>query len=314
MISLYTGTPGSGKSYHMTYRIYNALRNHDINIICNYPINLDACALTGIGWLKRCLHDRYGFEFQEYNKQQLKGRFYYWDNAQITVENLLLFAKRNHTRQVRHVDRPQTIVFLDEAGIIFNCRGYAETFRSTWTTFFAKHRHYNYEIVLGCQFDRQIDRQIRACVEYEWKHRKLSNFKLGGKLLALIARGELFLTFQSWYATRDKTGMGRDLLRFSQRVAALYDTMAEFDAQLGASEHGERPAGCADVDGDTGDPSEAAQPEGAANARCSLLTRLFRMRKKGGKENVQTGDVPAAGDADDFDDGDPAAGEGDRGC
>lgn len=280
MISFYTGTPGSGKSYHMTQRIYNALRNHEINIICNYPINLENCALTWLGWIKRKITDKYDFEFKTYNQRPLKGHFYYWDNSQVTVKNLLLFDQQNHRRMKgRDVDKPQTIVMLDEAGIVFNCRGYMDSSRNDWTTFFAKHRHYHYEFVLACQFDRQVDRQIRYCVEYEWKHRKLSNFKLFGQLLKFLFRGELFLTFQSWYATKDNAGLGRDLIRFSSRVASVYDTMGEFSASLGSDAAGSLPAGCTADDGGQGDPSpqdneshEPDAPEPADRIACLCNT------------------------------------------
>ena len=41
MIYMYTGTPGSGKSYHVAKEIYWNLR-HGRNVIANFDINYDA--------------------------------------------------------------------------------------------------------------------------------------------------------------------------------------------------------------------------------------------------------------------------------
>lgn len=285
---MYTGTPGSGKSYHMAQRIFNALRNHDINIITNFPVNLDNLALTRIGWIKRQITDRsHGkYRFKHYNHVTLRGRHYYWPDVEVTVPALESFARKNHKRRFgKRLDEAQTLVFLDEAGIIFNSRGYAAAGRDDWTRFFALHRHYMYEFILGCQFDRQIDRQIRSCVEYEYKHRKVKNFRFLGWLIATLAGGNLFLVYESWYATRDKTGVGNDLIRFSPRIASIYDTLGML-ADEPDEEAGETDAPPAQEEaGDRGSPPRLA---GAAPAP-GLLDRLRRKLsgKKGEKNDVE---------------------------
>ena len=55
MISFYTGTPGSGKSYHLAQLVYDKLKYQDINIIANFDINLDNIALTRLGCGKNAL-------------------------------------------------------------------------------------------------------------------------------------------------------------------------------------------------------------------------------------------------------------------
>ena len=40
MINLFSGTPGSGKSYHMARFIYNNIKYRDCLIIANFPVNL----------------------------------------------------------------------------------------------------------------------------------------------------------------------------------------------------------------------------------------------------------------------------------
>lgn len=226
MISFYTGTPGSGKSYHLAERVYTLLRLRKINVIANFEINLENIMYTRIGWLKHRITEltRGMIHFKKYNTRKLRGYFEYWTNPEITPENLLKFEQVHHVRR----KEGQTLVIIDEAGIMFNCRLFGSKDRQDWTDFFAKHRHHGFDFVLACQFDRQVDKQIRCCVEYETVHRKLANYKLFGKLLSLLLGGNVFLCKQNWYASRDKLSNGFDFLRYSKRIASLYDTFAEF--------------------------------------------------------------------------------------
>lgn len=235
MVSFYTGTPGSGKSYHLAQLVYDKLKYQDINVIANFEVNLDNIRLTYRGYLKSRITEMTNgkIKFKKYNSRPLKGRFYYWDNSQITVDNLLAFAAENHVRRTRSVDVPQTLVLIDEAGIVFNCRGFGDRNRQKWVNFFAKHRHYNFDIVLCCQFDRQVDKQIRCCVEYEQIHRKLKNFQFLGWLASTLAGGNLFVICENWYMNHLKCG--NHLLRYRHRIAALYDTLRDFDSSLGIS-------------------------------------------------------------------------------
>lgn len=248
MISFYTGTPGSGKSYHLAQLVYDKLKYQDVNIIANFDINLDVIALTRLGWFKKRItalsHDK--IKFKKYNSRPLKGRFYYWDNSQLSVKNLLLFAQQHHVRRQKSVDAPQTIVLIDEAGIVFNCRGFSDKSRNEWVSFFAKHRHFNFSFVLACQFDRQVDKQIRCCVEYEQIHRKLRNYQFLGFLFSMLAGGNLFVVVENWYCNKLK--IATHAMRYKQRIAAMYDTLHDFSDALGSSADGPPPG----VSGDRG--------------------------------------------------------------
>lgn len=247
MITFYSGTPGSGKSYHLAKLMFTLLRYNDVNIIANFEINLDVVGLTRLGWWKHCIteHTDGKIKFKKYNKRPLKGRFYYWNNSQITVENLLLFAQQNHKKRRKNVDQAQTIVLIDESGIVFNCRNFGDNNRQKWCNFFAKHRHFNFDFILACQFDRQVDRQIRCCVEYEKVHRKLKNYKFLGWLFSTLAGGNIFIVAEKWYSNHFP--IGNQLIRYSARIAALYDTLRDFDNDLGAV--GDTPPGVAGVGG-----------------------------------------------------------------
>lgn len=251
MISFYTGTPGSGKSFHLADRCFYLLRHTKINIIANFDINLENISLTFVGWVKRRITDLTNgkVQFRTYNRRRLKGHFEYWLNPEITPERLVLFARQHHKKRAEG----QTLVMLDEAGIIFNCRQFGSKDRQQWTDFFAKHRHHGFDFILATQFDRQIDKQIRMCVEYEVIHRKLRNYKLAGFLLSLLMGGNVFVAKQYWYASRDKLVIKSDFMRYRPRISSLYDTYAEFfrgSADAAASGEGgparEAPAPAAD--------------------------------------------------------------------
>lgn len=256
MIEFYTGTPGSGKSYHLALRCFEILRYNKQNVIANFALNQDYLAYSWLGWIKHRITDlsQGKITFRHYNRKKLKGNFFYWNNGEITPERLLAFAQEHHSKQ----REGQTLVIIDEAGIVFNCRSFAAADRRNWTDFFAKHRHYGFDFILACQFDRQVDKQIRMCVEYEVVHRKLKNYQFMGWLMSMLAGGNIFLARSYWYASRDKLSIKSRFMRYRSRIGALYDTYAEFT----------RDGSDAAADGDRGPTREAAAPESVHDSIC----------------------------------------------
>lgn len=196
-ISLYSGTPGSYKSYHATEDIIKWLMRGK-NVIANFPVDA-----------------------KKYNSKRKLGKFIFLTNTELTVSYLLDFAKVNHNIGLK----PQTLVVIDEASILFNPRQFDRKDRMEWVNFFANHRHFNYEFILIAQQDRMLDRQIRGLLEYDYKHRALKNWNLAFALLSLACKG-LYHVVEYWYPCKIKTAT--HLKKFSQRVANCYDTMALF--------------------------------------------------------------------------------------
>jgi len=196
-IYLYSGTPRSGKSLKATYKIIQWLRAKK-NVISNFPVDLD------------------------YFKSRKIGNFTYKDNNDLTVDFLIQYAKENHVKNTK----VQTLIVIDECGSIFNCRQWENKERQKWINFFSLHGHLNYDIILISQSDRLIDRQIRAFIETEYKHRALKNYKLFGQILSLIFGG-LFVSVEYWYGPNLKCGSEFFLL--NRKKARVYDTMKMFD-------------------------------------------------------------------------------------
>lgn len=197
MISLYSGTPGSYKSYHAVAECISWLRLGR-NLICNFPV-----------------------DYKRVIKKPIKGDYIFLFDDQITVKFLLEYAKAHHKNTVR----AQTLVVIDEASLKFNPREFSRADRLEWINFLANHRHFNFEFILITQSDRMIDRQIRSLIETEYKHRAIKNFNFLCFLVDLLFRG-CFLSVEYWYPC--KLRVGSEFKIFHRRIAKCYDTMALF--------------------------------------------------------------------------------------
>jgi len=195
---LMTGTPGSGKSYIVATKIYTRLK-YGHNVVGNFPINKEVFG----------------------NRKNL-GNYCYLDNHDMTVDALKRYAKLFHKPN----KESQTLLVIDECGMIFNCRQWDDKKRMEWLIFFQQHRKIGFDIVLISQHDRLIDRQIRANVETEYKCRSLSNYNWFGKLLALFSGGKMFVCVEVWYGTKLK--VTQQFFRLNRKIAGIYDTFQQF--------------------------------------------------------------------------------------
>lgn len=84
-----------------------------------------------------------------------------------------------------------------------------------WLELFSQHRKYGMKIILVCQADIMIDKQFRTLVEFEANHRRISSLGLFGKLVKLIAFGEVFYVHTKYYGQNVK--VDGELIRCSKR-------------------------------------------------------------------------------------------------
>lgn len=212
-IYLYTGTPGSGKSLHTAKLIMQTLRYKKLPVVCNFPIN----------------EGTKGYE-----------RFSYVDNARLTPQYLYDYAMAYWAGDPVRED--YILLVVDEAQLLFNSRDWGQKDRMAWIEFLSQHRHYGYKVVFVCQFDRMIDRQIRALVEYEYVHRRLGNFGWKGKAICLLFGGELFVCSKRFYGLKEF--IGAEYMRKHKKYFRLYDSYSTFRR----------------VDGDEGKGASGAPP------------------------------------------------------
>lgn len=197
MITIFTGTPGSYKSFHAVKYALNWLRSGR-NLICNFPL-----------------------DYTKKLKNEPKGIYKFIRDSDLNVNYLINFAVENHFSSFK----TQTLVVIDEASLKFNSRSFMNADRIKWINFLANHRHFNYDFILICQSDKMIDKQIRCLVETEIKHRDLKNYKFFGRLLNLIFHG-CFLSIEYWYPCQLKNTS--EFCIFNKKIASCYDTMALF--------------------------------------------------------------------------------------
>lgn len=203
MIYLYAGTPGAGKSLHLARDIINKLTLRKQNVIANFPINESVVNKGLFGHIKKI------------------GEFIYVDNSELTVKYLVDYAKKNNVLG----KEGQTLLAIDECQVLFNPREFQKKDRLSWINFFTQHRKLGYNIILVSQNDRLIDRQIRGLIEYEIKHRKVNNFKIGQLIPVPI-----FAAITYWYGVREKVGV--EFFTYKKKLGKLYDSYKMFDESI----------------------------------------------------------------------------------
>lgn len=134
MIYLYSGTPGSGKSYHAMVNIRQQLKRKR-PVLTNFPVNdnrvsyiKDVTADGIVGWSRQVMPERYRESY--------------------------------------------SLVVIDEAQLFLNSRTWQQKDRQQWNTLFSQHRKLCMDIILVAQSDVLIDKQIRILIEYDVRHRK----------------------------------------------------------------------------------------------------------------------------------------------
>lgn len=201
MIDLYTGTPGSGKSLHIAEKIQGWIRH-------GYPV---------IG----------NFGFKSFPRGKFGG-YMLIENDRLTPERLLTISEKyKKEKGWDKMKENQILLVIDECQLLFNARDWGQKNRKEWVWFFSQHRKLGYDIVMACQFDLMLDKQVRALVEYEYIHRKVSNIGIGGKLISLLFGGNLHVVVKVYKPLNMK--VGTDFVKAKWDLYECYDTYKMFE-------------------------------------------------------------------------------------
>lgn len=198
MVSLYSGTPGSGKSLHCARTIINWSR-------LGYPV---------VG--------NFTVDLTKYKRAD----FTYCPNDKMTPEFLIKLSQEKVGSKPKE---GSILLVIDECQLLFNAREWQQSGRAQWLSFFTQHRKLGYDIILIAQFDRMVDRQIRSLIEHEYIHRKMSNFGWQGKILSLIFGGKTFIAVKMWYPLHER--LGSEIFHARKWMYSVYDTYAAFSVE-----------------------------------------------------------------------------------
>lgn len=202
-VDLYSGTPGSGKSLHLARTITDACNRHkDSIVIANFDVNT--------------------------TKFKHPNRFNYVPNEELTADFLLFLGKLNISilKEWKKIEN-SILLIIDECQILFNARAWNEGGRADWVKFFTQHRKLGYHVILVSQFDLMIDKQIRALIENQYIHRKMSSMGIIALIIKTILRHDAFLVIECYYPLKLKTG--QDLLLAKKKYTSIYNTSIIFD-------------------------------------------------------------------------------------
>lgn len=205
MIELYSGTPGSGKSLHVAKDMLIQIRDKDRPCIGNFIYNGD-CILT---------------------KKNKKGGYLFLSNDKITPDFLFYFSER-YKKDVykKRIPEEHLLLVIDEAQLLFNAREWNRPDRKRWVSFFTQHRKLGYHVILIAQYADMLDKQVRAVLEYEVIHRKVSNIGKGGGLMSGLVGGGLHVCVKVYCPLKMKTGS--EFFRADPVLYTLYDSYTLF--------------------------------------------------------------------------------------
>ena len=151
MITLYSGTPGSGKSLHAAANLLSCINLHHKRVVTNYDIDITR--------LK--------------NPELITML----DNEQLNDPAVLYQISKDFFED-RKMKEGEIVLFLDEAQLLFNAREFSKNNRMKWLSFFSQHRKLGFDVILMAQFDRMLDRQIRNFPMYNLIFDQASNLSI----------------------------------------------------------------------------------------------------------------------------------------
>lgn len=181
---VYSGVPGSGKTYHAVRDI----RYNKAPVVTNVQIsNIPNVAVLPL--------------------------------REITPRLLMAFSNRyfeEHPYKENHL-----LLVIDEAQLLFNARSWNDEGRFDWLEFLSQHRKYGYRIIFVAQDITMIDKQFRCLCEFDVRHTAASSVSLFTRALSLFG---FRVTCAKYYYFGSDTLCFRDVYRISKAVYSHYQT------------------------------------------------------------------------------------------
>ena len=224
MISLWSGTPGSGKSLHCAHEVREDLRFNKYVISTCY-IDTTYCFMNP---LQEFIFRISKGKLHLYNDDPREKNFYYVPIEEITPKYLYEFAAKHHVFGKEH----QTTLILDECVAIFSPTVLSENIKrwNEWDEFFRKHRHLGYNVIIIPQSKRLISRKVIEYCEFEVKHYNRKHHGNFGWILSMLIGG-LFSYSVCWRGVKGKP-LEQHFFTYHRLYGSMYNSYSMFDETL----------------------------------------------------------------------------------
>ena len=181
---VYSGVPGSGKTYH-------AVRDMRFN---RAPVitNVNVAGLPHVAVLSL---------------------------DQITPK--LLMAYSTYYFQDHPYKENTLLLVIDEAQLLFNSRSWNDDNRMDWLAFLSQHRKYGYRCIFISQDIKMIDKQFRCLCEFDVRHTAASSISLLTRWVSLFG---IRFTCAKYYNFDSDILIYRDLYKISKHTFRYYST------------------------------------------------------------------------------------------
>lgn len=210
-IYLYSGTPGSGKSLHAASDIRFSLNRANTRpVLGNFELAPDAPVK----------HPEF---------------YRYYPNSELTPDKVTDYADWFWSNSGVPFREDYILLCIDECQLLYNSReSMLKDYRDVhmrWLEFFSQHRKYGVKVILIAQADKMIDNQFRMMIEYETKHRKLSNFGVWGAIVGAFFLGRMFLQVTYYYGLKER--LSTDWYVARNADMRMYDSYKRFQRAEG---------------------------------------------------------------------------------
>lgn len=197
-VYVYSGVPGSSKTYHVVRQIVRRRNPTITNITLKDCRNVSCVPLSSIN-----------------------------------PEMLMAYAERYFDT---HPFKEDCIwLVLDECQLLFNSRTWSDSSRADWLAFLSQSRKYGYKVILIAQSIDMIDKQFRALVEYDCTHRSAGSVFFPFKVLHKLGF-PLFCANYRYYdmgttGTTEHAIISREIYSINRRVYRHYETRQDLTAR-----------------------------------------------------------------------------------
>lgn len=209
MIWMYSGTIGSGKSYHALEDIIERLEK-GFYVIANFPL------IFSSGQIRRGLAARFMYMSDEF----LMG-----------VGGIAALLRISRDMGWDEDEREGLcLVVIDEATNYFPKENATKPEQMLWKTFFTQSRKLGYDFILIVQDDNSLNKTINKCIEYDVKHRKANNI-FPFKMLNIFRRKGMpifVLFFHVTYWKQQRTRLNTGSTIYVHALGKMYKSKKLF--------------------------------------------------------------------------------------